>query len=157
MDNAKAIVRTGRDMGVERRGLVIAVATAMQESNLYNLASGVVPESMNHPHQGVGWDHDSVGLFQQRASTGWGPVHQLMDPAYATQQFLAALQRVPGWQQMRADRGGPGRAGLRLPGPLRQAREPRDRGRRRDRARLELTLLPRHRAARPTRGRAARR
>ncbi len=101
MDNAKAIVRTGRDMGVERRGLIIAVATAMQESNLYNLASGVVPESTNHPNQGVGWDHDSVGLFQQRASTGWGPVHKLMDPAYATQQFLHALQRVPGWQQMR--------------------------------------------------------
>ena len=101
MNNAKAIVRTGRDMGVERRGLIIAVATAMQESNLYNLASGVVPESMNHPNQGIGWDHDSVGLFQQRASTGWGPVHKLMDPAYSTQQFLHALQRVPGWQQMR--------------------------------------------------------
>ena len=45
MENAEAIVRAGRKMGVPRRGLVIAVATAMQESNLYNVASGVLPES----------------------------------------------------------------------------------------------------------------
>ncbi|MEU8016956.1 peptidase M23 [Micromonospora parva] len=101
MENAEAIVSTGRKMGVPRRGLVIAVATAMQESNLYNVASGVLPESQNYPHQGVGWDHDSVGLFQQRSSSGWGPVGRLMDPEFATRQFLAALQQVPGWQRMR--------------------------------------------------------
>ncbi|MCZ7375616.1 peptidase M23 [Micromonospora sp. WMMC250] len=101
MDNAEAIVRTGRTMGVPRRGLVIAVATAMQESNLYNVASGVLPESQDYPHQGVGWDHDSVGLFQQRSSSGWGPVGRLMDPEFATRQFLAALQQVPGWEGMR--------------------------------------------------------
>ncbi|MEU8420652.1 peptidase M23 [Micromonospora sp. NPDC048835] len=101
MENAEAIVRTGREMGVPRRGLVIAVATAMQESNLYNVASGVLPESQDYPHQGVGWDHDSVGLFQQRSSSGWGPVGRLMDPEFATRQFLSALEQVPGWQQMR--------------------------------------------------------
>ncbi|WDZ87899.1 peptidase M23 [Micromonospora cathayae] len=101
MKNATVIVRTGRAMGVPRRGLVVAVATAMQESNLYNLASGVVPESQNLPNQGLGWDHDSVGLFQQRASMGWGTVEDLMNPAYATRQFLTALLAVPGWQQMR--------------------------------------------------------
>ncbi|OZV73183.1 hypothetical protein CA850_31325 [Micromonospora echinospora] len=101
MNNAKKIVRTGHAMGVPRRALVIAVATAMQESNLYNLASGVLPESQNHPNQGLGWDHDSVGLFQQRASMGWGTVAQLMDPAYATRKFLTTLLTVPGWQQMR--------------------------------------------------------
>ncbi|MGQ5264321.1 peptidase M23 [Micromonospora sp. ZYX-F-536] len=101
MENAEAIVRTGREMGVPRRGLVIAVATAMQESNLYNVASGVLPESQDHPHQGVGWDHDSVGLFQQRSSSGWGPVGRLMDPEFATRQFLTALEQVPGWQHMR--------------------------------------------------------
>ncbi|MFF5053112.1 peptidase M23 [Micromonospora sp. NPDC000663] len=101
MENAEAIVRAGRDMGVPRRGLVIAVATAMQESNLYNVASGVLPESQNYPHQGVGWDHDSVGLFQQRSSSGWGPVGRLMDPEFATRQFLSALEQVPGWQRMR--------------------------------------------------------
>ncbi|WP_326564280.1 peptidase M23 [Micromonospora peucetia] len=101
MKNAQAIVRTGREMEMPRRALVIAVATAMQESNLYNVASGVLPESRNHPHQGIGWDHDSVGLFQQRSSSGWGEVGQLMDPEFATRQFLAALAQVPGWQQMR--------------------------------------------------------
>ncbi|MFI7488885.1 peptidase M23 [Micromonospora echinaurantiaca] len=101
MENAEAIVRTGREMGVPRRALVIAVATAMQESNLYNYASGVLPESQNYPHQAIGWDHDSVGLFQQRPSSGWGPVRRLMEPEFATRQFLSALEQVPGWQRMR--------------------------------------------------------
>ncbi|MEU2664258.1 peptidase M23 [Micromonospora sp. NPDC007220] len=101
MENAEEIVRTGREMGMPRRALVIAVATAMQESNLYNVASGVLPESREYPHQGIGWDHDSVGLFQQRSSSGWGEVGELMDPEFATRQFLSALARVPGWQQMR--------------------------------------------------------
>ncbi|MFI6762039.1 peptidase M23 [Micromonospora sp. NPDC050417] len=100
MDNAKAIVRTGHDMGMPRRALIIGVATAMQESNLLNLANDALPESLNHPHQGTGWDHDSVGLFQQRTSSGWGPVDKLMDPAYATAQFFNALRQIPGWQQM---------------------------------------------------------
>ncbi|MFI6128766.1 peptidase M23 [Micromonospora sp. NPDC051141] len=100
MDNATKIVRAGREMGVPRRGLVIAVATAMQESTLLNYASGVLPESQSYPHQAVGWDHDSVGLFQQRPSSGWGTVAQLMDPEYATQAFLAALEEIPGWQDL---------------------------------------------------------
>jgi hypothetical protein len=79
---------------------VIAVATAMQESQLYNLASDVIPESLRYPHQGTGADHDSVGLFQQRSSVGWGPVRELMRPEYAATQFLAALRNVPGWQRM---------------------------------------------------------
>ncbi|WBB69833.1 peptidase M23 [Micromonospora sp. WMMD812] len=100
MKNAEAIVRTGREMGVPRRGLVIAVATAMQESTLLNYASGVLPESQNYPHQAIGWDHDSVGLFQQRPSSGWGSVRDLMEPEFATRQFLTALEQIPGWQQM---------------------------------------------------------
>ncbi|MEV0807979.1 peptidase M23 [Micromonospora sp. NPDC050200] len=100
MDNAKAIVKAGRKMGVPRQALVIAVATAMQESNLYNYASGVLPESQNYPHQAIGWDHDSVGLFQQRPSSGWGEVRDLMDPAYATEAFLSALLEIPGWQDL---------------------------------------------------------
>jgi pyruvate/2-oxoglutarate dehydrogenase complex dihydrolipoamide acyltransferase (E2) component len=100
MNNAKKIVQAGREMGMPRRAMVIAVATAMQESNLYNNASGVLPESQNYPHQAIGWDHDSVGLFQQRPSSGWGTVEDLMDPEYATKAFLGALQEVPGWQGM---------------------------------------------------------
>ncbi|MFY1576087.1 hypothetical protein ACN26Z_14495 [Verrucosispora sp. WMMD703] len=100
MDNAKAIVDVGVDMKIPRQGLVIAVATAMQESTLLNYASGVLPESQNYPHQAIGWDHDSVGLFQQRPSSGWGSVRDLMRPAYAARAFYEALLQVPGWQQM---------------------------------------------------------
>ncbi|MBQ1024566.1 hypothetical protein [Micromonospora sp. C95] len=100
MDNAKAIVDVGVKMKIPRQGLVIAVATAMQESTLLNYASGVLPESQNYPHQAVGWDHDSVGLFQQRPSSGWGSVRDLMRPAYAARAFYEALLQVPGWQQM---------------------------------------------------------
>jgi hypothetical protein len=100
MDNAAAIVRTAQQMKLPKRAAVIAVATAMQESQLYNLASDVLPESKRYPHQGSGMDHDSVGLFQQRSSTGWGPIKELMTPELSARKFLAALSQVPGWQQM---------------------------------------------------------
>ncbi|MEU6202086.1 hypothetical protein ABZ814_00650 [Micromonospora musae] len=100
MDNAKIIVDVGRKLDVPKQGLIIAVATAMQESNLYNYASGVLPESQNYPHQAIGWDHDSVGLFQQRPSSGWGTVRELMRPAFAAEAFYLALLKVPGWQDM---------------------------------------------------------
>jgi hypothetical protein len=100
MNNALKIVQAGQALGLSRRAFVIAVATAMQESNLYNLASTRVAESYDYPHEGTGSDHDSVGLFQQRASTGWGAVAQLMDPTYAATAFYSALVRVAGWETM---------------------------------------------------------
>ncbi|MBQ1034374.1 hypothetical protein ACIP95_01195 [Micromonospora parva] len=100
MDNAKVIVDVGLEMKMPRRALVVALATAMQESNLYNLASDVLPESAQYPNQGSGSDHDSVGLFQQRPSSGWGTVAQLMRPSYAARAFYSALNEIPGWQDM---------------------------------------------------------
>ncbi|MDG4758271.1 hypothetical protein [Micromonospora sp. WMMD710] len=100
MDNAKVIVDVGREMKMPRRALVVALATAMQESNLYNLASDVLPESFDYPNQGSGSDHDSVGLFQQRPSSGWGTVAELMRPSYAARAFYSALNEIPGWQDM---------------------------------------------------------
>jgi hypothetical protein len=100
MDNAKIIVDVGLEMKMPRRALVVALATAMQESNLYNLASDVLPESAEYPNQGSGSDHDSVGLFQQRPSSGWGTVAQLMRPSYAARAFYTALNEIPGWQDM---------------------------------------------------------
>ncbi|MGW5580763.1 hypothetical protein [Micromonospora chokoriensis] len=100
MDNAKIIVDVGLDMKMPRRALVVALSTAMQESNLYNLASDVLPESFDYPNQGSGSDHDSVGLFQQRPSSGWGTVAELMRPSYAARAFYTALNEVPGWQDM---------------------------------------------------------
>jgi hypothetical protein len=60
----------------------------------------VLPESYNYNPEGSGSDHDSVGLFQQRPSSGWGSVANLMDPNYAATAFYKALVRVQGWQSM---------------------------------------------------------
>ncbi|WP_433892601.1 C40 family peptidase [Streptomyces sp. CA-111067] len=83
--NAQAIVITGIALKVPARGQIIALATALQESRLRNLPAG---------------DRDSVGLFQQRPSQGWGTPAQLLDPVYASSKFYSALLAVPGWQQL---------------------------------------------------------
>jgi hypothetical protein len=100
MNNALRIVGEGKALGLPKRAYVLAVACAMQESNLTNLASSVLPDSFNYPHEGSGSDHDSVGLFQQRPSSGWGTVKDLMTPAYAAKQFYGALVSIQGWQSM---------------------------------------------------------
>jgi hypothetical protein len=100
MNNAKRIVDVGKAMGLPQRAYVIAIACAMQESNLHNLASAVLPESYSYTDEGSGSDHDSVGLFQQRPSSGWGSVKNLMNPDYAARQFYKALTQVSGWQGM---------------------------------------------------------
>lgn len=100
MDNALRIVQEGQALGLPARAYVIAVATAMQESNLYNLANRRVAESYNYWHEGSGSDHDSVGLFQQRANSGWGRVADLMNPHLSAAAFYRALLRVPGWETL---------------------------------------------------------
>jgi hypothetical protein len=100
MNHAKTIVDTADQMRLPTQAAVVAVATAMQETNLRNLANTGLPESQTLPNDGTGFDHDSVGLFQQRPASGWGPVDELMDPATSTRKFLTALQDVPGWQDM---------------------------------------------------------
>ncbi|MGK5680189.1 hypothetical protein [Actinoplanes sp. URMC 104] len=87
--NAAVIVAVGQQLQVPARGWVIAVATAMQESSLNNLPGG---------------DRDSVGLFQQRPSQGWGTPAQLHDPRYAATTFYTKLLAVPGWRSMPLNR-----------------------------------------------------
>ncbi|MFD0786222.1 M23 family peptidase, partial [Micromonospora azadirachtae] len=96
--NAARIIGTGQKMKVPPRGWVIAIATAMQESRLRNLANRTVGESQGLPNEGVGADHDSVGLFQQRAA--WGTVRQRMTPEYAARKFYEKLLDVPDWEQL---------------------------------------------------------
>ncbi len=84
--NARTIVTVGQRLGVPPRGWVIAVATALQESTLINVRTAV--------------DHDSLGLFQQRPSQGWGTPAQVTDPEYAATKFYERLVRVPGWESM---------------------------------------------------------
>ena len=71
------------------RGGIVALATAMQESSLRNLG-----------HLGAKNDHDSLGLFQQRPSMGWGTPAQVTDPVFAATAFYLALKRVRGWESM---------------------------------------------------------
>lgn len=100
MKNAVTIVRVGQDMGLPERAWIIAIMTAMQESRLLNLASYVVPESLDYPNEGTGADHDSVGLFQQRASGSWGTVEEIMTPKTSAKAFYNGLKGVSGWEDM---------------------------------------------------------
>jgi hypothetical protein len=72
-----------------RQAVTIALAAALQESKLHNLDYG---------------DRDSVGIFQQRPSEGWGSATELQDPIYATTKFYAALVKVHGYATMPVDR-----------------------------------------------------
>ena len=84
-DNAKTIAAIGLQEGLPHHAVTVALAAALQESRLRNLPGG---------------DRDSVGLFQQRPSQGWGTPLQLKDPRYAAAAFYRALGRVPGWATM---------------------------------------------------------
>lgn len=83
--NAATITAVGTGRGMPERAVTIALATALQESGLRNLDHG---------------DRDSLGLFQQRPSQGWGTERQIMDPAYAAGIFYAHLARVPDYKEL---------------------------------------------------------
>ncbi|HYN72613.1 MAG TPA: hypothetical protein VES60_08945, partial [Nakamurella sp.] len=85
LQHASTINAVGLSRGAPERARVIALAAAWQESSLRNRPDG---------------DRDSVGLFQQRPSQGWGTVEQILDPVYASGKFYDALLEVPGWQDM---------------------------------------------------------
>ncbi|WP_460632426.1 LysM peptidoglycan-binding domain-containing protein [Leifsonia lichenia] len=94
--NAAVIVQVGRQEGVSDQGIVIALAAAAQESGMRNVRYG---------------DRDSLGLFQQRPSTGWGSPAQILDPHFAAMAFYGGktnpnagrtrgLLDIPGWTSM---------------------------------------------------------
>jgi murein DD-endopeptidase MepM/ murein hydrolase activator NlpD len=89
MRNAAIIVQVGQQMRIPPRGWVIAVATAIQESRLINVGN-----------LGSQNDHDSLGLFQQRPSQGWGTPDQIMDPRYSSRKFYEKLVTVPEWERL---------------------------------------------------------
>ena len=100
--SARAIVAAGAAAGVGKRGMIVAIATALQESGLRNVDYG---------------DRDSLGLFQQRPSQGWGSPTEVRDPDFASRAFYggprsphfnkktgkaspAGLLEVAGWEEM---------------------------------------------------------
>lgn len=126
VNNAKIVMGIAKTDNLGQEGALIGLMVALAESTLTNLANTNVPVSLNIPHEGVGSDHDSVGVFQQRPSTNWstiasGPaadsnqaaVAQLMNPAYAAQAFFGSppgssapsalskgLQNITNWQSL---------------------------------------------------------
>lgn len=85
INNAAIIVAVGKHLTVPAQGWVVAITAALQESDLVNVDHG---------------DRDSLGLFQERPSQGWGTPAQIMDPSYSSTQFYRHLLAVPDWQQL---------------------------------------------------------
>ncbi|WP_078917251.1 heavy metal transporter [Streptomyces sp. NRRL S-813] len=83
--NAATIAAVGTGRGMPERAVTIALATALQESGLRNIEHG---------------DRDSLGLFQQRPSQGWGTPTQIMEPTYAAGVFYEHLAKVPGYTRL---------------------------------------------------------
>jgi hypothetical protein len=83
--NATLISAIAIRRGMPAHAATIGLAAALQESKLYNLRGG---------------DRDSLGLFQQRPSQGWGSPRQILDPVHATNAFYDALERVPGYADL---------------------------------------------------------
>ncbi|MDF5758796.1 C40 family peptidase [Spongiactinospora sp. TRM90649] len=83
--NAALIVQTAVRLRLPSRAAVIALATAMQESQLRNITHGHL---------------DSLGLFQQRPSQGWGTPEQILEPGFAANRFYERLLRVPRWERL---------------------------------------------------------
>jgi len=83
--NSATIVGLAVRRGLPARAATIAIATAIQESGLRNLDHG---------------DRDSLGLFQQRPSQGWGTAEQVQDPVYAANKFYDGLVKVAGYRDL---------------------------------------------------------
>jgi hypothetical protein len=81
--NASIIAAVATQRGLPNHAVTIALATALQESRLQNLGYG---------------DRDSLGLFQQRPSQGWGTPAQVQDPGYAANAFYKELVKVKKWE-----------------------------------------------------------
>lgn len=84
-ENAALMTAIALQRGLPARAASIAIATAIQESKLRNINYG---------------DRDSIGLFQQRPSQGWGTVEEIMDPVYATNAFYDVLVKIEGYESL---------------------------------------------------------
>ena len=94
------ISRAAKAMGLGKDAAIIGVATALVETgSLRMLANRSRPDSLRFPHDGIAADHDSVGLFQQRANGAWGTTAQQMNAFASASMFFAALARLP-WRTM---------------------------------------------------------
>lgn len=113
LTRADTIISTANAVGgLGTKGQTIALMTALVESTLRILSNiSAYPESAGYPNDGDGGDHDSLGLFQQRPTAGWGTVAELMDPVYSARAFFggpsgpnypspAGVLDISGWETM---------------------------------------------------------
>ncbi|KAK5998735.1 hypothetical protein PT974_01117 [Cladobotryum mycophilum] len=96
---ALAIIAQSKKDGVGHHGCSAAIATGLVESSLIMYANNAVPASLKYPHDRVGSDHDSIGIFQQRASI-YKNIACDMGAGCSAGQFIAEMKRVSGWQSM---------------------------------------------------------
>ncbi|AKJ72566.1 tail length tape measure protein [Gordonia phage GMA2] len=98
--NAKEIINSAKAKSLGKEGSAIGIATGIVESGLRVLANPAVPESLKMPNEGLGYDHDSVGIFQQRQA-GWGTLAQRMNPRASADLFFNAMtSKFPNWRSM---------------------------------------------------------
>ena len=96
------IAKAAKDLGMGQRGAMIGEATSLVETGdpLKMYANSKVPASLNFPHDAVGSDGTSVGLFQQQQNGAWGTLAENMDPYKSAVLFFKALKGVQGWDTM---------------------------------------------------------
>ena len=149
--NAAIITGVALGRGLGPVGAAIGIAVALAESTLFNYANdgtstlvgsaegrqlndaerAVARESLAFPHDRVGNNLDSIGLFQQRPMSGWGTPAELIDPATSAGLFFDRLEQVPGWQSLPPWQAAQTGAGLTvvgrrdLPGHVRAGRRRR--------------------------------
>ncbi|MFF1946833.1 hypothetical protein ACFVWF_32365, partial [Rhodococcus qingshengii] len=98
MANAQGIIEAAKERSLGPEGAKIGVATGLVESGLRVLANPAVPASLAMPNEGLGYDHDSVGIFQQRQE-GWGTLEQRMNPKASAGLFFNKLMSFD-WRSM---------------------------------------------------------
>lgn len=99
VEYAQTIRDTGTRMGMSERDIETALAVALTESGLQNFANSNVPDSLRIPHDNVGKDHKSVGVFQQQVDI-WGNTSELMNVGNSARLFFEALKKVPNREAM---------------------------------------------------------
>jgi cell wall-associated NlpC family hydrolase len=95
LSNAAVVIQTGNLMKIDATGIVAALMAAMTESNLHNYQTTDFA-----PYTSRVQDHDSLGIFQMRPSTGWGTVAQVTDVIYEATTWFQHLQNIPNWMTL---------------------------------------------------------